>query len=500
MGSPVTPDRTPNVVIVVLDTARADFVARVPLEGSGFEGVRTLKRESLQFPRAISPSTWTYPSHASLFTGRYPWENHALLTELAPLSPEIPHLARLLRNGGFRTMALSSNPVVSSWTGLTAPFETARWSQWWHLFLRIAAWAGPTGPNVGDPTRASPKRALPSDLFVIAKRLLLRHPGAASLVSTLISRATGASSLQRDSVDSWIESALRSDIVSTPRETPIFAFVNLMEAHEPYLPSHRVDDEEGRSARLCRQDREAFLADRWTITPREIRSLRAFYRDGIRTSLLRVSTIVQTLMDAGRWNNTIVVLTGDHGQEFCEEGGLFHGTYPGDAQVCVPLWLRVPDGTLSGGVARGAASLIDVLPTVLNMVGSSLPTGCTGRDLRSLADKTRPDPVFSHSEQLPDDDGFRMRYGSQWIGLNRFWVAARTEDRGIVLDTHRGITFRAGRGRPPAAPGRRPDSMPSDEADDLRGTLKPVDQAIRRILNESLPDSTEERLRSWGYF
>ena len=494
------PLRPPDVAMVVLDTAREDAVDRASLAGASIDGVRQLRRESAVFRRAIAPSTWTYPSHASLLTGLYPWENHALLTEMAPLPAEYPHVARILAGRGYRTVALSANPVVSSWTGLTTPFSISRWSQWWHLFLRIPAWVHPTGADDSGPLPASPRMALPSDLFTLAKRVLLRYPRFAGVTSAIAGRATGGSVEQRESVDPWIEEELRAVLRGTPSDTPLFSFVNLMEAHEPYLPARRISDEGGREVRWVRQDREAFLAGKWTPSPSDLRALRTVYDDGVEITLRRLSGIVGLLQEHGRWQNTVFVLVGDHGQEFCEDGGLFHGTYPGDAQVHVPLWVRFPDGAFGGSQPSSAVSLVDVLPTVLRACGVPSIPPSSGLDLTTLVDHRRPGPVFSHSEQLPDDEGFRMQYGSQWIGLNRFWVAARTEERAIVLDTHRDIAFRAGPGRSPVGPAGRPERLATDEEPALRTSLRPVEAAIGQMLSRGTLASTEERLRSWGYF
>jgi len=486
----------PNVVIVVLDTGRGDVVDGVPLDGPQFAGAAALRRSSLVFPDAFSPSTWTYPSHASLFTGLYPWENASLSTELAPLRADLPHLARTLAHEGYRTVSLSANPLVSPWTGLAAPFQTALWSQWWHLFLRIPSYTKPVTSDHDTSAGPPPLRALPSNLFTIAKRALLRYPSIPSALTRWAGNVLGVDGASAGRVDDWIEPVLSKWIAAQPPEAPVFAFVNLMEAHEPYLPARQGANR--RQLRQCRQDREEFLAGTWVPSPGQLADLRALYADGVGTALARVSAMVDLLIAHGRFENTIFVLTGDHGQEFGELDGLFHGTYPGDPQVRVPLWLKMPGQEWAGKPARGMASLVDVSPTILRAAGLRDPVGTSGQDLAPLADGERAGPVLSFSEQLPDADGFRMRKGSQWIGLNRFWVAARQQSGSVVVDTYRSQMYRANSGSGHLA--GRPERISAAGDSSTVDSVGKVQEAIRRALEERTLLSTDQRLRSWGYF
>lgn len=486
----------PNIVLVVLDTGRGDIVDNVTLAGAGLASLGQLRETSLVFPRAYSPSTWTYPSHASILTGLYPWENSSLSTEFAPLRGEFPHLAQILGERGYRTLALSANPLVSPGTGLAAPFQESWWSQWWHLFLRVPALTNPLGREKGAIAPTGPDRALPSNLFTLAKRVLLRKPGIAAASSRVAAKFLESDPDLGGEVDPWIEGEFERWLSSQPAEVPVFALINLMEAHEPYLPAPR-EDASG-VPRMVRQDREEFLAESWLPSQEQLESLRTLYRDGVRTALKRVSSILTLLASTGRLDNTVFVLTGDHGQEFGELDGLFHGTYPGDPQVRVPMWLRVPGQDFDGRPARGISSLVDLFPTILRLAGvRDLPRN-SGEDLVGLADRERQGPVYSFSEQLPDGDGFRMRRGSQWIGLNRFWVAARHGSASLVVDTHRNRAYR-GSHEPGSPPGRPRPLDPAQEGF-LHAEIGTIDTAIRRVLDEQRLSGTDRRLRSWGYF
>lgn len=488
----------PDVVVVLLDTGRSDVVNRTSLAGKELGALSRIRRESVIFEEAYAPSTWTYPSHTSLFTGLYPWENASLSTEFAPLRPEYPHLARVLKERGYRTFSLSANPLVSPWTGLSAPFERSLWSQWWHLFLRVPSLNQPLGdgPMVGAPS--PPLRALPSNLFTLAKRALLRHPRFAQMPSDLLNAVRDPRDSMPGAIDSWIEPKFDRWLEALPRAEPIFAFINLMEAHEPYLPGQRGPT--GRRVELCRQDRESFLAGTWTPTERELARLRDLYSDGVETALRRASRIAETLERVGRMENTLFILTGDHGQELGELDGLFHGTYPGDPQTRIPLWLRLPGQSYTGRPAAGFASLVDIFGTVVARTGGDPAPRTSGTDLAMLADGQRSDPVFSYSEQLPDDGGFRMHAGSQWIGLNRFWIAGRQPEASLVVDSHRQLIYPA-RGSSERKEARgRPVVLDSVSAPSLLSGADRVYASIRSALENQATASADRRLRSWGYF
>lgn len=488
-------NRPPNILIVMLDTARGDIVDSLPLTGANLGALVDFRKQCLLSSEAYSPSTWTYPSHASLFTGLYPWENSSLSTEFAPLRSDYPHLAGILGSLGYRTISLSANPLVSPWTGLAAPFQTAFWSHWWHLFLRVPPLTSPVGNGHAKLVAPPPRRALPSNLFTLVKRSLLRHPAVASQLSRVAGNVLDTEDDLRDEVDPWIEHAFSSWLRQQSPETPVFAFINLMEAHEPYVPSSRAGRE--KALRICRQDREEFLAESWIPTAKQLADLRALYTHSLEVALRRVSAILTVLKEHNRWENSVIVLTGDHGQEFGELDGLFHGTFPGDPQVRVPLWLRVPGRNFEGRPARGMTSLVDVFPTILGLVDAANSLKSSGRDILSLMDEDREKPILSISEQLPDDNGFRMKRGSQWVGLNRFWVATRQRSESMVVDLHRRIGYRGSQSN--GAYGR-PELVTDVDYVASRPEVDIVEAEIRTALEARVLGDTDQRLRSWGYF
>ncbi len=116
-----------NVVVISIDTLRADHVGAYGYPRPTTPWLDRFASRSVVFERAISQSAWTRPAHASMFTGLYPVE-HGIVTVHPPrrLSPEIPTLASVLSQAGYRTAAFVGGGNLSAEFGFAAGFETYR--------------------------------------------------------------------------------------------------------------------------------------------------------------------------------------------------------------------------------------------------------------------------------------------------------------------------------------------------------------------------------------
>src|SRR5262249_36001130 len=144
----------------------------------------------------------------------------------------------------------------------------------------------------------------------------------------------------------WIDPTLDTWLGQLPTTTPAFAFVNLLEAHEPYFLDPGLI--RGWKAYLdyakTWQGRPAVLAGKGAPNAREVAMLRGLYRRTFRLLDRRVAGLVATLKKHDRWENTVFVLTSDHGQAFLEHGTLFHMHRADEGLLRIPLWVRYPHG------------------------------------------------------------------------------------------------------------------------------------------------------------
>jgi arylsulfatase A-like enzyme len=326
-----------SVVLVVLDTTRADRVA-VRQNGCGTTPrIDGLAESALVFTNASSPSSWTLPGHASLFTGKYPYEHgvhwtmhrNAALQEAggfcARLSEEEVTIAEVFRSAGFVTLGVASNYWLTPSMGFAQGFDE---------YLVAKEGSGAKKYLMGD------------EITLKAAAMMKAH-----------------------------------------RSESFFLFVNLMDAHAPYAPApEAVCFSRGLPSQTDAGDR-LFSGDIYGSGLRRLinfegyrasRPLReyllALYDDEIRYLDLQVGRILDTLQEIGRYDDTAIVIVGDHGEYFFEHDLLNHGIGVYEGVVRVPMIIRYPPSVPAGVVAE-RVELIDLFPTLLELAEIPVPTG-----------------------------------------------------------------------------------------------------------------------------
>lgn len=489
-----------DVLVVVLDCVRAgDFGGRAgPIEGMPF--VSQLQRESIVFPRATAPSPWTIPSHASLFTGLYPWQHGVHMKGALNLDTSLPTVPSLLHRAGYSTVSVSSNGFICPEFGLTAGFDASAWGDWWEKFLRL--------PESGVPPRAVnfPKtQALPEGTFWNSLESPVRYANRFPLLlnagSHLISRILRPDAPFQPLVSPWIEPTVRQWVRAQPSATPLFCFVNLYDAHEPYLtePQAIRGVRALRDYARLRMDRTSLLTGHWTPSEWEFEHLHGLYRDMIRRLDARLHALVDAFRDAGRWDRTLLILTSDHGQAFGEHGFLFHGYRVWEPLLRIPLWMRLPGGVGGGREAAGWASLIDIAPTAMLAAGQPPDAFPSGVPLPQLIDQPRPTPVYAMA------DGVHVRKVLERMcppDRVEYWdtpyIAAYSGDRKMIYNIPRDTAELFDLA---SDPGEQADVY-ERHASDVVPMLEGAREAGRQLVGKGTgaqSQSVEDRLRSWGY-
>jgi arylsulfatase A-like enzyme len=501
-------ENRPNILIVLFDCLRAsDFpggsspVPRMPF-------AEELRKEATVFPRAVSPAPWTIPSHASLFTGMYPWENgvHAYHSLSTPDS--VPRLPEMLRGSGYRSLSLSANPFISPRFGLVRGFDRAAWGGWWEAFLRMPR---ETAPNALDSD--TPQTADSSDrtmewvrdgplggILRSASQHSFRYPFALDAGSRVFTKIRFPESERSISQTPWIERELERWLTAQRPDEPVLCFLNLTDTHEPYYPepgSVRNIREWWRLTRV-RQDHAMAVSGEWNPTGQERKVLSELYRQSIHNLDSRLREIVRVFRKAGRWENTLMVITSDHGQSLGEHGMMFHLLRLDEPLVRIPLWIRRPNGAGGGRVARGWASLIDIVPTVLSATHSvprPLPSSLA---LDRLIEEPRPAPVYSMADGIVWPH-IRRRFDRD---RERVWdrplVAAYLESTKVVYSADGSETHAFDVDIDPL---ESQDLWPSSspELAELVTNCKRIAGEIVAPSAGSVDATIEDRLRSWGY-
>lgn len=495
----------PNIVVVVLDCVRASDATSDGTKAASLPTIRRLERESVVFPKAIAPAPWTIPSHASLFTGQSPWVTGCHWRGDLKLAPSIPRLPTLLRERGYRTMSLSANPLISPAFGLTDGFDLAAWGGWWEPYLRFGTTSPPNRlesvDRVHRPAANRLRKGALSRMVTESRALFVRHPFTLDTGSRFVQRFRGESGPTSPAIARWIEPTLQSWAASTPESAPLFAFVNLLDAHEPYFYRSVNGSRPAASwwtyARL-REDWLSWATGRWTPTPTDLHLLHELYVQAIAGLDQRLSGIISVLRDLGRWDDTLLVVTSDHGQEFGEHGMLFHMFRVDEQLIRIPLWVRYPRDEAGGARAQGWASLVDLFPTLLTAAGYAAAPTSSGFPLEDAVDHERAQPVVAVSDGIVWKhfrDKFDSTRAEEW---DRVWGSGYLGNRKVIVDAATGAVRAFDVSHDPA---ESQDLWPA-ESDSLTAVASAAREAGAKTMASgpaSLDRDVEERLKAWGY-
>jgi arylsulfatase A-like enzyme len=465
--------------------------------------VDSLRKESIVYPRAASTSPWTLPSHASIFTGLSPWKHGCHGKGSLILPPASPRVSSTLRGLGYRTLSLSANPIISPEYGLVDGFDQATWGNWWERSFPFGRAPPHTAESIGAPmTPESRIRPLREKIIRTTYTMGKRVPASHVAMREILRRMRFP-----DDPDwrpnAWLEPALRMWLGRQPRSTPVFGFINLMDAHEPYLITPRSEGSWGRWWRdmTIPQDSLSLLAGQQVMSEESLRRLHDLYRLAIQRIDQRILRIVDAFREAGRWENTLLAITADHGQAFGERGMIWHGIRPEEAELRVPLWLRLPLSESGGPVGRGWASPQDLPATILRALNGGGSGFSDSVPLQDLIDRPRPNPLICVTDGTTWNAPLARRLPSDRLNrLDQIFGVAYSGNWKVVVNASSGTMEVYDIDRDP----KETRDLQREVGADV---LAPLSSAARSAADELLRPSTraasdaqvDARLRSWGY-
>jgi arylsulfatase A-like enzyme len=333
----------PNVLLVVLDTARADALEPYSSRADT-PTVRQLASRGVAYPRAIAPSCWTVPSHAAMLLGGPPRSVgicHVFRGNGQLCVPVIErqrgrYLSEVLRRNGYETHGVSANAWISNANGFSTGFD---------------AFHDLKGNRVSKMGHASLQMKL--SWYIDALRAKVDDGATA------------------------VESLLRDWLAKRPR-SPFFWFVNLVECHSPYLPPRPYNDAKVLDRLRAARDNShltligvmSIIATGQTPSPRALARMRYLYDRSVTFMDAWLARIMQALDRSGVLEETIVIVTSDHGENFGEGGLIAHGGSLDDRMLWVPLVVA------GAGVGPSAPPLMSLnrLPQMIgDLVGIDHP-------------------------------------------------------------------------------------------------------------------------------
>ena len=371
-----TSGSAPNVILISLDTVRADHLSAYGYERDTTPNLRKLAADATVYTRAVAPSDMTLSTHASMFTGLYPsWHGAHLIDGSEhgsdaiafPLSEHHVTLAERLQARGYSTAQIAAN--------------------YWFLGPSWQLHQGFDYYSIFDPSCCVPSP------YLVWQRIrgTSSHPGGNLPTFSSAAEVNGE---VFGLLESWKHSG-----------RPFFLFVNYMDAHWPYAPPAPFDtkypgkDPSFDAARL-KAFEKAVIRGKREVSEEERRHLVSQY-DGLMAYLDdQLDRVVSRLKELEMYDNTLLIVTSDHGEALGERG-MFqhsgHGLYQNILHI--PLLIRFPGGR-NRGVVDEFVSSVDLMPTVLDAIGAEPARNIQGRSL--LAAGTSSGPLYAESYPKTD--------------------------------------------------------------------------------------------------
>ena len=379
---PASPARPPNVLVVVWDAVRASDLSLYGYPRPTTPNLDAFARGGVVFDRAQSTASYTLPSHVSLFTGR--WAHQLQASWLVPMGKRAPTIAAALADRGYRTAAFSANHAYVSWE-----FGVLRGFGWKSDY--VLSWG-----------------ALANSSAVV--RWAITRPIIRQLDPALTKVGRRDSQNIRRDVLAWLDGG--------EQQRPFFAFINMFDGHDPYLPGVPYDtlfgwpNAAGAGERM--RVRRLTTRDPIDLSPADAARLRELYDGGIAKMDASLGRLLEGLQQRGMLSNTIVIVTADHGEAFGEHRMFGHGNSVFTEELHVPLVIRGP-GIAPGVRVPGVVSLRNIAATIGDV--ARVPDALWPLPGHSLAShwkegRLRSDTALAEIDQLP-------REGRPWFPVRR---------------------------------------------------------------------------------
>jgi arylsulfatase A-like enzyme len=349
----------PNVIIIVMDTVRADHTSLCGYKYTTTPNLEKLAADCRFFPRGETVDSWTLPAHASMFTGLYPREHgaHGAPEQSRrgieryqpygiPLAPSRKTLAWYLAAKGYNTGAIMAN-----YTWLCRQFGL---NQGFHYYYDVP-------------------RMLPfmKNYSVVFKWPLEAVDRAMGLNGKLLQTYWSAQSITK-MAQSWVDRS---------KEAPFFLFVNYMDAHYPYAAVPPFDHIDGPGIpynSVCRLRPFQDLITQYIKTGKGLndellREIVNQYDGEIAYTDHWIGKFIDQLKAEGLYDEALIIVTSDHGEFLGEHRLLNHGVgiYEGGMQI--PILVKYPRQQFAGEVRKERVSIVDIFATVLDVAKLPLP-------------------------------------------------------------------------------------------------------------------------------
>jgi arylsulfatase A-like enzyme len=330
----------PNVILIVVDTLRADHLSCYGYPEATSPQIDTLADDGVLYTEMRAQASWTRPSIATVLTSLYP-SSHTAVKKTDKLPQGVISVAEVLQEAGYSTGGFADNINIAPSFGFDQGFGD-------YVFLE------PSYPL--GATAASSQLAFYKQLRIIYFKLVGERLSAQHFYQD-------AATVNKVALD-WLE---------TYQRDRFFLFLHYMDPHDPYMEHPYT----GLGyARVRNENPKAAMAPVFAeLYDGEIRFLDQY-----------LGELFAWLKQAGLYEDTLIILTADHGEEFYEHQGWWHGQTLYGEQIRVPLIIKYPQGEGEAKEERSFARSLDIAPTILEVAGLAIPDIWQGMSLRGNAE------------------------------------------------------------------------------------------------------------------
>ncbi len=302
--------QNPKIILVSLDTLRADHLGSYGYKRNTSPNLDALAKEGILFTHTYAQSSWTLPSHVSLLYSLNS-ASHQVYYADQRIDTSLPSIANFLQQDGYQTFAITSGGYVSRIFGFDDGF----------------VWYDEPLDKSKDPLGQFE-----------AERLF----------------------------------SYTSEWLKKNRDNPFFLFLHTYQTHGPYYcPSPWNEQFLQQDAEWHKMDLTQFWASHgkdYTFAPEELANIVSLYDGEIRyTDEMLIKPLINLLKSLDIYDETLILITSDHGEEFYEHKGWLHGRALYDESIRVPLIIKFPQSKFKEKRITTKCRLIDIMPTILDI-------------------------------------------------------------------------------------------------------------------------------------
>ena len=346
-------EKPKNILLITIDSLRYDHLSAYGYDKETTPNLDMLAADGTLFENVIAPANWTGAAIASILTGLYP-TSHGYTNLRYFLDNEIKTLPGILQENNYKTVCFSNNMYISSRTGLAQGFD--------QFFYQ---------GGLDADRKSNPKKSYHSLTAQVKKMLPHRLK---SHLRDVIDSTNIQKSLKRDDGACKTEKAFKKwHTAQNNDNTPFFAYIHYQEPHSIYFPPrpYRKRFFSGswlKESSYLKFDHIGYYAGQVDFSEQDIQHYQELYDGEIAYLDWRIGRLFDYLKEQNIFDNTLIIVTADHGELFGENGYLWHAFCLHDSLIKVPMIIHFPEW-FARGTNTNLVQTNDIVPTICDGLG-----------------------------------------------------------------------------------------------------------------------------------